>query len=526
MSYLPLLSEDEVHYICSVIPHEHTIAYFQKTPKELAKVRPGFRAKAISKDDACKLLVNHRNRGFVSSFIEKHISEWLAEIKAHIDKCIENGNSMELAYINTLPFCFFANNIALYYKLIDEDHSEEYVSLLSAAVLALKDAADEQRLMQKDLLDRESGIIELRAELDSIKADLERTSSKLTNRLIEIKRLKQGVSGIATMVATEQDNKQMIDSLKAEIQGQDEIIKELSIELSKSRNSIQELETKRVEFEEQQAATKEVNHPSLVKPKRPNELEEFKDYLGYNLKSLGIPSCSEYYPLLEEHLSKILFQGVPIVINRCVGPTLMRCVANTIVGQPYVNTLVYGKETSINDVEGFLLSGERVICLDNFVGNCNETELLPLFDKHKDKIIFLTVAYERTILYISQEFFRYSHYLNLNRIPALSANATLTEDPSIIEEVEFEPQGITQNNRYSSLLRKMLHEFGFPESITEQKCHAIYAENDLCRTLAFDILPYCMDVLQIAPYNTSERFNEYAVGRCAYKKLFSEWFAR
>jgi hypothetical protein len=69
--------------------------------------------------------------------------------------------------------------------------------------------------------------------------------------------------------------------------------------------------------------------------------------------------------------------------------------------------------------------------LDNFIGNCNETELLPLFDNYRDKVIFLTVAYDRTIYYVSREFLRYCHYLNLNRIAALSINAELTEDPSL-----------------------------------------------------------------------------------------------
>lgn len=69
MNYLSMLTEDEARYICSVIPYEHTINYFQQNPKEFAKIRPGFRAKAISKSDASRLLFNYRNRRFVSVFI-------------------------------------------------------------------------------------------------------------------------------------------------------------------------------------------------------------------------------------------------------------------------------------------------------------------------------------------------------------------------------------------------------------------------------------------------------------------------
>ena len=166
--------------------------------------------------------------------------------------------------------------------------------------------------------------------------------------------------------------------------------------------------------------------------------------------------------------------------------------------------------------------------MDNFIGNYNETELLPLFDGHKNKIIFLTVAYDRTIHYVSREFLRYCQYLNFNRVVALSVNVELTEDPSTVEEVDWEPQGIPRENRYASLLREIVGEIGILQGLVESKCTAISDEQDLCRILAFDILPYCVDVLQIAPYNTSERLNKYAgdAGRCPYKKLLKGWFVR
>ena len=49
---------------------------------------------------------------------------------------------------------------------------------------------------------------------------------------------------------------------------------------------------------------------------------------------------------LKEHLSKILFQGIPILVNRATGINIMRCVANTLIGQSTINTLVYNDEIS------------------------------------------------------------------------------------------------------------------------------------------------------------------------------------
>lgn len=529
MNYLPQLTENEVRYICSVIPLQDSIYYFQRNPKKFAKIMPGFRATSMKNQaQVSALLFRRRNQYFISSFIEKQISDWLSQIQEHIAKMMEDGDSKELAFLHTLPFCFFVDNVGLFFKLINEEYSEEYIALISAAVTATKEASVQKDKLQKELKAKESEIRKLQAELDSVKSDLERTRTKLNERNTGIKALKRSLADLEKLKSTVQNDKEMIAALEAKIQVREETINGLINELAEAKNSSQQLEAQiRAELEKQQIA-KKAKQQAARKPKRPNDIEEFKDYLGYNLENIGVPTDSKYCVLLKEHLSKILFQGMPVVVNRGVGITLMKCVANTLSGQSSVKTLVFNKDLSTDDVDRFLSSAKRVVCLDNFIGNYNETELLPLFDNHRDKVIFLTVAYDRTINYVSGEFLRYCQYLNLNRIAALSANAELTEDPSTVEEVGFEPQGPFQDNRYSSLLREMLGEFGFLQCLVEQKCAAISNEQDLCRVLAFDVLPYCVDVFQIAPYNTSERLLKYAgdAGRCPYKNLFKGWFVR
>lgn len=529
MNYLPQLTEDEVRYICSVIPLRDSISYFQRNPKEFAKIMPGFRAKSMkNQEQVSTLLFRSLNHHFISSFIEKHISDWLSQIQEHIAKMMEDGDSKESALLHTLPVCFFADNVGLFFKLINEEYSEEHIALLSAAVTATKEASIQQDKFQEELKVKESEIREIQTELNSVKSKLERTAIKLIERNTEIKELKHKIASLEELKSTMQNDKEMIVSLEAKIQMREETINNLRNELAEAKNNNWQLVTQiRSEIEKQRIA-KAFEQQAALKPKCPRDIEEFKEYLGYNLENIGVPTDSEYYALLKEHLSKILFQGTPIIVNRGVGITLIKCIANALIGRSNVETLGYSKDLSIDDINRFLSSAERVVCLDNFIGNCNETELLPLFDGHKDKIIFLTVAYDRTIHYVSREFLRYCQYLNLNRVMALSANVELTEDPSTVEEVESEPQGIYRANRYASLLREMLDEFGFLQGLVEQKCTAISDEQDLCRILAFDVLPYCVDVLQIAPYNISERLNKYAgdTGRCSYKKLFKGWFAR
>lgn len=568
MSYLSLLTDDEVRYICSVIPHEHTIAYFQMNPKELAKIRPGFRAKAISKYDAEILLFQNRNKSFVANYIEKHINEWVSQVNKHIDKLIVDGDSKNCAVLKTLPFSFFAGNAKLYFKLSDVEYSEDFITMLSSTINIIKESSDKQKNIYEELKDKESDIKKIQIDFEAVKLnldrtrtklkdhvienkslkrviadlekqkiamqtdhdaaelDLERSNNKLNECLAEIKSLKQSLASFVKQKIVVEKNSQLITALNAEIQERDKTIYDLRYELSGAKNIIPQLEEEiRKEYEKKQAA-QVAEQQYLMKLRHPRDIDEFKDCLGYNFENIGVQKNSEYYYLLKEHLGSILFQGIPIVVNRGTVANLSKCVANTLIGRSKVKTLAFRQDTSLGEIEGFLSSAGRVVCLDNFISNYNETELLPLFDQHRNIIIFLTVAYERSLNYVSYEFFRYCHYININRITAFSTNMELTEDPTTIEEEIIESQNSTPNERYSLYLREILRELGFNQSLVEQKCTTISDERDLCCFLAFDILPYCTDVLRIDPFQMSERLLKYAgdSGRCPYKKLLKEWF--
>lgn len=529
MNYLTQLTENEVHYICSVIPLHDSIYYFQKNPKEFAKIMPGFRAKSMkSQEQVCTLLLRCRNHYFISSFLEEHIDNWISQIQEHVAKMMDDGDSKELALLHTLPFSFFADNIGLFFKLNNEKCSEEYITLLSAAVNVIKGSSVQQNKLQEELELKESEMGKLQSKLDSTESDLDEEGVKLDQSHTKIKELKCKLTDVEQLRSTIQNDEKMVMALKSKILLEEGTINDLRNEVAEIKNTNQLLETQIRSGQEKQRIAKELERKAAQKPKCPRNLEEFKEYLGYNLENIGLPTNCDYFVLLKEHLSKILFQGIPIILNRGVGIILIKCIANSLIGQLNVKMITYNNNTLIEDIDSSISSDERIVCLDNFIGNYNETKLLPLFNKHRNKIIILTVAYDRTIRYVSREFLRYCQYLNLNRITALATNVELTEDPSTVEEVESEFQEVFKENRYASLLREILNEFDFPKGLIEQKCTAIFNEQDLCRILAFDVLPYCSDVLQIAPYNVSERLNRYAgdSGRCPYKTLFQRWFAK
>lgn len=527
MNYISQLIEDEVRFVCSIVPYQDTINYFTKNAKEFSKIRPGFRAKAISKSDANKLLIAHISKPFISDFVDKHINNWLSQIQKFYNERLGSGESKEIALIHTLPFSFFAENVKLYFKLIGEELSEENIALMSEAVKSIKESTDEQNRLAETLKIKDSEIRNLQAEIYRGKSELSKNKTKLKNSVIEIDDLKSRTSQIENLQVAILKDKQKINSLQNENTDYVRTIVELKTAVAEAESDSRHLKERIREELEKQQITNASEQLSARNLKRPRDMDEFKEYLGYNLEDCGVPPGAVYYPLLTEHLGRILFEGVPIIVNHSTGVNIAKCVANTIIGQSTYKTLTFNKSTSLEDINQFLSSVNRIVCLDNFIGNFNETELIPIFENHRNIVIFLTVAYDKTLRYISKEFLRYGHYFNGNRIPALSNNAVLKEDPSTIEENNYEPQWADTKNRFSIILREVLQELGYPQSLIEQKCARINDEQALCQMLAFDVLPYCMDVLQLNPYNTSERLLKYAgdVGRSPYKQLFREWFA-
>lgn len=528
MNYLPMLNEDEIKYICSVIPLQESVWYFKCYPKDFAKIMPGFRAISLKNQDQVNaLLYRNRNKAFIYLFIEKHISRWLDEIQGEITLKIGKGESKESAWMHTLPFCFFVDNIGIFFKLIGEEQPEYYISLISASIKSIKNLDISYKRLETTLNDKKSEAMRLEDDIRRVQSELDKSNKKLIEHSSEIKVLKCACADLEKLEGIACTREQEIDILKKRAQERDEYIQKLNDELSASIVARRQLEIKIKEEIEQQRLAEAIEQAAALKPRIPRDIEEFKDYLGYNLESLGVATNAEYYFLLKEHMSKILFQGKPIIISRATGMMLMRCVANTLVGSANVATLSFVTDISEQQIDGFLSTKNRIVCLDNFIGNYNETTLLTIFDKHRDKIIFLTIVYDRTLFYIPEELLKYCTYLNLNRIEAFTNYHDLTEDPSTVDEIDASYFTIAPDTHWSSLLKEILDELGECSALSTYKSSLISDEASLCCLLAFDVLPFCVDVLKISPFNVSERLNKYAgdKGRCSHRGLFRRWFA-
>lgn len=527
MNYLSMLTEDEIKYICSVIPLQESVWYFKCYPKDFAKIMPGFRATSLkNQDQVSSLLYRNRNQAFIYSFIEKHISRWLDEIQGEITLKTDKGESKESAWMLTLPFCFFVDNIGIFFKLIGEEQPEQYVSLISASIKRIQNLDISYKGLETTLSHKKSEVMRLEDDIRHVQSELGKSSKKLIEHLSEIKALKRTCADLEKLEGIVCTREQELDILKRKAQERDEYIQKLNDELSASKDAQLQLEIKIKEEIEQQRIAESIEQSASLKPRSPKDIDEFKEFLGYNLESLGVATHAEYYFLLKEHICGILFQGKPIIICRAAGMVLMRCVANTLVGSANVATLSFVTDISEQQIDGFLSTKNRIVCLDNFIGNYNETTLLTICDKHRNKIIFLTTVYDRTLFYIPEELLKYCIYLNLNRIEGFTHDHVLTEAPFTIDEIDVSYPTITPDIRWSSLLKEILDELGVCSALSTYKSSLISDEASLCCLLAFDVLPFCVDVLKISPFSVSERLNKYAgdKGRCSHRGLFRRWF--
>jgi hypothetical protein len=521
------MTEDEVRYVCSIIPLQDSVGYFKQYPKEFAKIMPGFRATSLkTQEQVAGILFKGRNQRFVSSFLEKHISRWLDEISDAISEEINDGNSREIALLQTLSHCFFIDNIELYFKLTGAEYSEEFIAILSASIRLIKDSYVELECT-KSLLDAKTSVFDRKeSELERVQSELDKNIIKLNERFAEIKALKSNIDDFEKMKTIINAHEQTIEKLEKTVQQRDEYIQKLKSYLSEANDKQLQLEEKIREIENRWASNY-MTQETTRKPKCPKKIDDFKEFLGYNLENIGVSANEDYYRLLKDYLSEILFQGKPVIISRSVVFSLIKCISNTLVKTQSVSILTFTSDITEETIDVFLSQDKRIICLDNFIGNYNETILLSICDRHKDKIIFLSVAYDRTLCYVPIELMKYCHYLNLNRISAFTDNKVLTEDPSIVDEVEISDLTVTPNPKWAPFLQEMLDALGIQGALSAHKSSLVADESSLCRILAFDVLPYCVDVLKIAPFTLSERLVKYAgeSGRCPYKNLLRRWFA-
>lgn len=523
MNDFSVLNDEEYSLICSAIPYGDIIGYFKKNPKAFSRIKRGFRAETIKKDAAVKLMVNYRQDGFISSFVERIIKDWLIEISDAISDYQKEGDSIIAAHIRALSQSFFSDNISAYFKLTDTEFSDGDISLIQSIIVLLKDY--DARLNEiEDELNKSLQII------DEVKRASKSAASKSRKQLEEsasqIKKLKERIDELKKTESLYIEAQSELENSKKDIERLNRLNSSLSEKMATLQSEIEKVNKEKAELEvsvrkklEDERKEKLLN-VVFEKPLHPVDMDEYVDYLQYNLESIGIKNEPDVQikDLLSHYIVDIAFYGKPIVCDSAIAGTLISCISNALVGTSDVSRISFTADVTERALREFLSSNKRIAVIDNFLGNFNDTVLLTVANDHKNKIIFFTYSYSKTLKYISEELFAYCYYLGVTKVPELASGSLPDEDPSIIDEEEYVPEHKYYGSRYETILKSILSELHYCDKVINTKVLDISNEMKLCELLAFDIIPYCMEVRSINPLNYSRTLQKYILNS-HYTKL-------
>ena len=522
MKYIELLSSEEIQFICSSIPYGDVIKYFKKNSKEFYKIRRGFRPAAVPPKDVTRLLKNNINRDFIASFVEKTIEMWLLQIQAAYESYLNEGKSETTAIVHTLSQSYFSDNVTLYFKLADKNYSDEQISLISYLVYDNKTTKQQIENLNESVRELKTTIRDMESVAKKKDLEARKLQNKLQQALEELEALRNLKFEVAGLSSDLQRYKEKAITLENQRKQQNKQVDQLLLQIRKITKEKEALESDivlRFENERKRKSNSCVREYSLLKP---NDMEEFRENFSYIFEDMGIGESVPGIALLNKYLANILFCGMPIITSEQSGLTLAKCVANALTQE--VSLLRYAPNVTEEDIFDFLSASKRVVLLDNFIGNYNETLLLPILRMYGDKIIFMTTPYDRTLNYISSEFLKYCSYINVSHFTQLTGQVKINEELHTVSEEKYYMEIPNKQSRYLKILNRILTELSLDYLSTNVRLHGVSNDDDISAELIYSILPYCTNVCNKHPMRLSETLQKY-MRRCSYNALIGEWFS-
>lgn len=263
-------------------------------------------------------------------------------------------------------------------------------------------------------------------------------------------------------------------------------------------------------------------------PLCPEDMDDFDEYFCYNLENIGFDKNEDGSSDFVDYLEKSFFCGIPLLIKRGLGINLANCLANTIYGVPVAAYLLFSEGAGVQKIREFLANTpDRVVCIDGFIGNCNEMELIPVLELYRNKIIILTYMYDKTLSFVPHEILSSVCFISADVFSSVLRIRDITEDPSKVKEISSAYQSNAgADSRSQKIFYEIACECGLGRDTAHLMADMIEDENYLNEMLMFTLLPYVSHVLGKNPYNCSKRLQRYAgeAGRCLKKEILMRWY--
>ena len=380
-----------------------------------------------------------------------------------------------------------------------------------------------------------ANISELEFKLSSAEEDIQTWKNQVRSREKQIFTYK---AERASLLTEKEADKKQIKELKEALEQALNIEKaykeQLELLRSKEESYTTRSELKEV-FEEQKSIetsteviSRKYSDNERNLPMCPEDMDDFSEYFSYNLENIGFDQSEDGALDFLAYIEKMFFQGIPLLIKRGVGVNLANALANTLYGVPVAARMLYTEDNNIQKVEEFLMdTPDRVVCVDGFIGNCNVMELIPVLEKHRNKIIILTYMFDKTLTFVPNEILSYVYFISADIFSPLLRIKDVTEDPSEIKEKTCVNKGTVKADvRSQKIFRKIACECGVEASTASTMADIIEDENQLNEMLMFTLLPYISKVFGKNPYNCSKRLQRYAgeTGHCLKKDFIMRWY--
>lgn len=382
----------------------------------------------------------------------------------------------------------------------------------------------------------ETSISEYASRLSSAEDDIETWKNKVRSREKQLFTYK---AERATFLTDQESDRKLIRELKEALDkalGVEKVYKEclsaLSTEkesyLQKNRELEETLEMQKNIETAAEAVSKRYANTDRKMPLHPEDMDDFDKYFSHNLENIGFDENDDGSSDFVDYLEKSFFRGIPVLIKRGPGINLANCLANTIYGVPVAAHLLYSEGAGVQKINEFLTdTPDQVVCIDGFIGNCNEIELVPVLEQYRNKIIILTYMYDQTLKFVPHEILSSVHFISADVFSSVLRIRDITEDPSEVKEISSAyKSSVGVDNRSQKIFYEIACECGLGKDTACAMADMIEDENHLNEMLMFTLLPYVSKVLGKNPYNCSKRLQRYAgeAGRCSKKEILMRWF--
>lgn len=382
----------------------------------------------------------------------------------------------------------------------------------------------------------ETSIFEYASRLSTAEDDIETWKNKVRSREQQLFTYK---AERATFLTDQESDQKQIRELKEALDkalGVEKIYKEylstLSTEkesyLQKNRELEEILEAQKNIETATEAISKRYADTNRKMPLCPEDMDDFDEYFSYNLENIGLDRNEDGSVDFVDYLEKSFFHGIPVLIKRGLGINLANCLANTLYGVSVAAQLLYSEGAGVQKISEFLAYiPDRVVCIDGFIGNCNELELIPVLEQYRNKIIILTYMYDKTLSFVPYEILSSVHFISADVFGSILRIRDITEDPSEVKEISSAyKSNAGADSRSQKIFYEIACECGLGMDTAYVMAEMIEDENYLNEMLMFTLLPYVSKVLGKNPYSCSKRLQRYAgeAGRCLKKDILMRWF--